>query len=187
VLTLGADVQLQQLYDVLVALEGGPQRPLPAVGWMADGARPPADARGADATLARRQALAWTAPRVALDQPYPLQADDQARLEGFASALAVCVPELEAERAPAELAFVLRFAEGRLSEASLPRVRKPAAGVAAVTDCVRDEGYALRLRSHRETITVTVTLAPSATASSPSANSAPSPIPAAPAPRPPGG
>lgn len=163
VLTLGGDVQLQQLLDVLVALQGGPQRPLPAVGWMADGARPSRDRGDGDARLARRLALAWEAPRVELEQPYPLQAEDQARLDGFAKSLGVCVPELEAERAPAELALALRFAEGRLSEVSLPRVRKPAAGVEAVTDCVRDEGYALRLREHREAITVTVTLAPSAT------------------------
>jgi hypothetical protein len=184
VLTLGADVQLQQLLELLVALEGGPQRPLPAVGWMADGARPPADRSGGDARLARRLALAWTAPRAELDQPYPLQSADQARLEAFASALAVCVPELEAERVPPELVVELRFSEGRLLAASLPRVRKPAAGIAAVSECVRDEGYALRLRAHREAITVTVTLAPAATTSS-----SPSPSSSSPsaAPRPPGG
>lgn len=162
VLTLGADVQLQQLLDVLVALEGGPQRPFGAVGLMADGARPPASSRGGDARLARRLALAWPAPQLELEQPYPLEAQDQARLEGFAKHLAVCLPELEAERAPAQVGLVLRFEEGRLRKVEPSQPRRPKAGVAAVTECVRDEGYALRLRAHREGITATVTLTPSA-------------------------
>lgn len=158
VLTLGADVQLQQLLDVLVALEGGPQRPFGAVGLMADGARPAMDRDGGDARLARRLALAWPTPRVEIDQPYPLQAQDQARLEGFAKELAVCLPELEAERAPDRLVLVLRFEEGRLRHVDLPQPRRPKAGVVAVTECVQGEGYALRLRAHREVITATVTL-----------------------------
>jgi hypothetical protein len=179
VLTLGADVQLQQLLDVLVALQGGPERPFAAVGLMADGARPPGERSPvfsrAEARLARRLALDWPAPRVELEQPYPLKAQDQARLEGFAKGIAVCLPELEPERAPGQLALVLRFEEGRLRSAELPRAKKPKAparskrptegppakaGAAAVIDCVRDEGYALRLREHREVLTVTVTLAP---------------------------
>jgi hypothetical protein len=164
VLTLGADVQLQQLLDVLVALQGGPERPFTAVGFMADGARPPEGrsqgSSGGDVRLARRLALDWSRPRVELEQPYPLQAQDQARLEGFAKGLAACLPELEAERAPAQLVLVLRFDEGRLREAELPRTKRPKPGVAAVIDCVRDEGYALRLREHREALTATVTLAP---------------------------
>jgi len=160
VLTLGTDVQLQQLLDVLVALQGGPVRPFTAVGLVADGARPPAERKGGETRLARRLALDWPAPRVELEQPYPLAAQDQARLEGFAKGLAVCLPELEAERAPAQLVLALRFEEGRLREAELPRTKRPKPGVAAVIDCVREEGYALRLREHREALTATVTLAP---------------------------
>ena len=107
-----------------------------------------------------RLALEWPTPRVEIDQPYPLQAQDQPRLEGFAKQIAVCVPELEAERAPAELELALRFEEGRLRDVELPKTKRPKAGVAAVIDCVRDEGYALRLRSHREAITLRVTLEP---------------------------
>lgn len=161
VLTLGSDVQLQQLLDVVVALQGGPQRPFAAVGWMADGARPAASQRDGDAWLSRRLALEWPTPRVDLEQPYPLQAQDQARLEGFGKQLAVCLPELQLPRAPAEVVLSLRFEEGRLREASLPAAKRlPKAGVTAVIDCVRDEGYALRLREHREGLPVTVTLAP---------------------------
>jgi hypothetical protein len=159
VLTVGTDVQLQQLLDVVVALQGGPERPFSAVGWMADGARPAARRTDGDARLARRLALAWPVPRMELEQPYSLEAHDQARLEGFAKGIAVCLPELEPERAPTDVALALRFSEGRLREASLPAARRlPKAGVAAVIECVRDEGYALRLRSHREAVDLVVTL-----------------------------
>jgi hypothetical protein len=162
VVSLGNDVQLQQLLELLVALQGGPQRPFTAVGWMADGTRPPDDgnAKQADAWLSRRLALAWAEPRVDVEQPYALKAQDQERLQGFGKGLAVCLPELQAERAPALLAVTLRFEEGRLREATLvpgPR-RLPKAGVAAVIECIEDEGYAVRLREHSEAITVTITL-----------------------------
>jgi hypothetical protein len=163
VVSLGNDVQLQQLLELLVALQGGPQRPFAAVGWMADGTRPPeggAKPADGDAWLLRRSALAWDEPRVEVEQPYPLKEQDQERLEGFAKGLAVCLPELQAERAPERLAVTLRFEEGRLREASLapgPR-RLPKAGVAAVIECIEDEGYAVRLREHSEAITVTITL-----------------------------
>jgi hypothetical protein len=54
----------------------------------------------------------------------------------------------------------LRFEEGRLREAELvpPPSRRAKAGARAVVECVHEEGYALRLRDHREVVTVTVTL-----------------------------
>lgn len=162
VVSLGNDVQLQQLLELLAALEGGPQRPFAAVGWMADGSRPEgiAAAGTGDAWLSSRLALAWPEPRVTIDQPYPLEASDQARLEGFAKDLAVCVPELQAQRAPAQVELALRFEEGRLRRATLSQPQRvPKAGAAAVIECVEDEGYALRLRGHREGLSVTVTLA----------------------------
>jgi hypothetical protein len=160
VLSLGPDVQLQQLLDVLVALEGGPVRPFAAVGWMADGTRPREGGGDGDAWLARRLALSWVEPQVDVEQPYPLEGHDQPRLEGFAKGLAVCLPELGAERAPEKVALALRFEEGRLRHAALvdPPRGRPKAGVAAMIECVEDEGYALRLRGHREAIAVTVTL-----------------------------
>ncbi|MCA9711875.1 MAG: hypothetical protein KDK70_38920, partial [Myxococcales bacterium] len=95
VVSLDGDVQLQQVLELLAAVQGGPQRPFAAVGWMADGWRPTGAADG-DAWLRRRAALAWTEPRMELEQPYPLQEQDQKRLEGFAEHLAVCLPELRA-------------------------------------------------------------------------------------------
>lgn len=165
VVSLGPDVQLGQLVELLVALQGGPQRPFSAVGWMADGHTPGPGAGDGDAWLAQRLALVWDHPAVAVDQPYPLQAADQKRLEAFVEHLAVCLPELSAERAPSraptEVALRLRFEEGRLREATpLAVSRRAKAGAEALTDCVQEEGYALRLREHREGITLTVTLRP---------------------------
>jgi hypothetical protein len=65
VVSLGSDVQLQQLLDLLVALEGGPERPFAAVGWMADGTRPDEGDDG-DQWLRRRLALRWDDPEVTL-------------------------------------------------------------------------------------------------------------------------
>ncbi len=159
VVSLGGDVQLQQVIELLVALEGGPQRPFAAVGWMADGTRPAEGAGDGDAWLAARERLAWPDPRVAIEQPYPLEASDQPRLEGFAKDLAVCVPELRAERALGQVVLTLRFEAGRLRHVALvePK-RQPKAGVAALIECVEDEGYALRLRAHREILEITLRL-----------------------------
>ncbi|MEM7154983.1 MAG: hypothetical protein AAF799_19200 [Myxococcota bacterium] len=158
-LSLGGDIQLQQLIGLLSALQGGPERPFTAVGWFADGTRPPADKGQGEVALQRRTALSWATPHVEIEQPYPLKDDDQARLEGFASDLAVCLPELEAKRAPTSVTIGLQFEEGRLRSGELPDQRRlPKAGAAALLECVEEEGFALRLRNHREGITVKVSL-----------------------------
>lgn len=158
VVSLGGDVQLQQLLELLVALQGGPQRPFEAVGWMADGSAPPPK-QGGDDWLERRSAMAWEHPRVELEQPYALGAGDQKRLEALAEDLAVCLPELGAERPPSAVTLALRFEEGRLRHAEVrPAPRRAKAGVDAVIECIRDEGYALRLREHREGLELSVTL-----------------------------
>src|SRR5690606_39584164 len=113
------------------------------------------------ARLARRLALAWEDPSVELEQPYPLEDADQKRLEAFGEHLAVCLPELGGLRPPSSVALRLRFEEGRLREARLASPspsRKGQAKGQALEACVHEEGYALRLRNHREAVTVTVTL-----------------------------
>ena len=97
-----------------------------------------------------------------LAQPYPLKGQDQERLEGFAEHLGVCLPELDLPRAPPAIAITLRFEEGRLrsSEVSAGK-RPPKVGLAATQACIEEEGYALRLREHREGLTITATLRPS--------------------------
>ena len=160
-ISLGGDVQLQQLIDLLSALQGGPDRPFKAVGWFADGTKPAGEKGKGEVALERRAALSWGKPHVEIEQPYPLKDDDQARLEGFASDLAVCLPELESKRAPTSITVGLQFEEGRLRSGELPDLRRlPKAGAAALLECVEEEAFALRLRNHREGITVSVTLSP---------------------------
>ncbi|MEX1368407.1 MAG: hypothetical protein AB1Z98_35070 [Nannocystaceae bacterium] len=160
-ISLGPDVQLQQLIELLVALQGGPQRPFNAVGWFTDGWHPPEGDSGAEALLARRSAMAWRTPVVDIAQPYPLAGRDQERLEGFAAELAVCLPELGLDRAPPAVAVTLKFEEGRLRSSEIATGKRlPKAGAAAGRECVEEEGYALRLREHREGLTITVTLRP---------------------------
>lgn len=158
-LSLSSDVQLQQLVDLLVALQGGPDRPFNAVGWFVDGTHPPDDAAGGDALLARRSTLAWPTAEVDIAQPYPLSGQDQERLQGFAEDLAVCLPELDLPRSPPAIAVTLEFEEGRLRSSTVSTGKRlPKAGATAVRECIEGEGYALRLREHREGLTITVTL-----------------------------
>lgn len=160
VVSLGSDVQLQQLLGLLAALHGGPERPFVAVGWMADGARP-GEGRGGDDWLQRRTGLSWATPAVELSQPYPLEDHDQKRLEAFAEDLAVCLPELGAKTAPSQVSLQLRFEDGRLRKATIQAPRRlPASGAEATLECIEQEGYALRLRGHRDVVTVGVTLRP---------------------------
>jgi len=161
VVSLGPDVQLQQLLDLSIALQGGPQRPFAAVGWMADGSRPGASKDDGDGWLERRLEMAWVKPAVELEQAYPLKADDQKRLEAFTEDVAVCLPELrvKGKSVPEAVALELRFEEGRLRGAEVKApTRLAKGGGAAVVECVEQEAYALRLREHREGITVGVTL-----------------------------
>ncbi len=159
--SLAGDVQLRQVIALWVALAGGPDRPFAAVGWAADGSMPPPSRQAGDARLARRTALAWESPRIGLDQPYPLATEDQARLEGFARDIAVCLPELEAKSTPKRIDLKLEFTQGRLRKTSVQAPRRSArVGVTALVDCVEQQGYALRLRGHREGLTVEVAFAP---------------------------
>ncbi len=157
VVSLGKDVQLQQLLDLLVALQGGPERAFMAVGWMADGTRPD-EGKDGDDWLRRRVELAWATPGVALEQAYPLKEQDQKRLEGFGERLAVCLPELQAKSVPQQVVLGLRFEEGRLRTTTVKGPKRlPKAGIEAMTECVEREGYAFRLREHREGLDIGVT------------------------------
>jgi hypothetical protein len=163
-ITLTPDVAYGQLVELVAALEGGEKPRFVAVGWWAGGAPPAGEPRLAnDLAFKHRLAWAWADPRIALDQPYPLQESDQERLEAFAEALAACLPELELPApSPARLVIDLKFADGRLKEVTpkVPgaRVRANKAGIAAVSTCIRELGYGVRLRAHKDEVTVGLTL-----------------------------
>jgi hypothetical protein len=163
---LADDVLYQQLVDLLRALIGGPQRRFEVAAWRPAAAAPPPEP-AAKATAAeerrlqRRAELGGDTARAALQQPFPLAAGDQPRLEALARQLLRCLPELETPLAPGERVLVaLRFDEGRLAEvtAQKPRTRVPAERLAALQTCAEAETRGFRLREHRDAIRSEVVL-----------------------------
>lgn len=157
-ITLGADVRYEQIVDAMIALVGGAAPRFAIAGWLPDEARPAGTPDPAvDRLLADR--IAWAdIGTIAIDQPFPLAGDDQQRLRAFADALPRCLPELGPRPArPVGVEVKVTLAEGRLQSITPPKI--PGVGaprVTAMTDCLRDEGYALRLREHRDTMAITL-------------------------------
>ncbi|MBC8071190.1 MAG: hypothetical protein IAG13_22885 [Deltaproteobacteria bacterium] len=155
--TIGSDASLEQIVDVLVALEGGVTPRFAAIGWAPEASRPAGRGDPAvDRLLAGR--LAWAEQRkVDIEQPFTLAGGDQERLRAFADAVPKCLPELQGAAKPAGAVEVrVTLAEGRVS-AIEPRIAgvKPKA-MTGLRACLKDEGYGLRLREHRDTIAVTL-------------------------------
>ncbi|HWB78748.1 MAG TPA: hypothetical protein VG755_27485 [Nannocystaceae bacterium] len=161
--TIGADASFEQIVDALVALEGGEQPRFAAIGWAPDETRPSGNGDPkVDELLAGR--LAWADLRkVDIEQPFTLAGEDQARLRSFADAVPKCLPELQvpAKLAPRPAAqrveVKVTLSEGRVSAIE----PAPIAGIKpkqmdGLRACLKDEGYGLRLREHRDTIAVTL-------------------------------
>ncbi len=159
--TIGDDASLATLMDLLAATVGGATPRWSAVGWVADEERPTAKATAAaDASLQLRAELASSRTAVRIDQPFPLAGEDQKRLQLFAEQLWRCVPELELT-VPAsktiELELVLEGGHTtKVTAKPLPKV--PAAKLKALTACVEDEAFGLRLREHRDRMSIGVGL-----------------------------
>lgn len=157
-ITLGPDGRYEQIVDAMIALVGGTAPRFAVAGWLPDEARPPGTADPAvERLLADR--VAWAdIGAIAIDQPFPLAGDDQQRLRAFADTLPRCLPELGLRPAkPAGVEVKITVAEGRLQSIAPPKIAGvPAPRVAAMTECLRDEGYALRLREHRDTMAITL-------------------------------
>ena len=163
---LADDVLYQQLVDLLRAVIGGPQRRFEVAAWRPAAAAPPLEPvakaiAAEERRLQRRAELGGDTARAALQQPFPLAAGDQPRLEALARQLLRCLPELETPLAPGERVLVaLRFDEGRLAEvtAQKPRTRVPADRLAALQTCAETETRGFRLREHRDVIRSEVVL-----------------------------
>lgn len=164
-LTLSDDVQPQQLVDALIALQGGRDPAFGVVGWWAGGTLPASEPAAAhDRVLEHRVALYRGAPPV-LEQPFPLQAADQKRLEHFVEQVRTCLPELEAPIRPGQaLRFALVFEQGRLVDVTAPHVDGPRkdrpskAGLDALVGCIREDAFGLRLREHLDRIPMSLVL-----------------------------
>ena len=166
---LGEDVLYQQLLDLLRAVIGGPAHAFEVAALRPGAAAPPETVPAKalateELRLERRRELATASARAGLDQPFPLAAGDQQRLEQLARQLLHCLPELEAPLPAGErLRLHLRFEEGRLAhiDAGKPQqlsVRVPAPRFAAVQACAEDESRGFRLREHRDVVVADVLL-----------------------------
>lgn len=155
-ITIGPDATHEQIVEAAVLLVGGPTRRFAALGWMPDESRP---AGTGDSSVERLLADRgqWADMRnVAIEQPFPLAGDDQQRLRAFADALPRCLPELGPRPAKARTIEVrITIADGRLQPIAPPKIAGVSAKqIAAMTSCLQDEGYALRLREHRDTLAI---------------------------------
>ena len=157
-LTFGPDLLYEQIIDALVAMIGGAEPRFAAAGWLPDESKP---AGTADLGLEQllRDRMAWAAVgTIAIDQPFPLAGDDQQRLRSFADALPRCLPELgprPSKPRPVELRITI--AQGRVQPITPPKLPGVGlAGVTAMTACLQNEGYGLRLREHRDTMSITL-------------------------------
>src|SRR5262249_34847203 len=148
-MTIAEDVALEQLVDALVATIGGATPRFAAIGWVPDELRPAGNpSKTNDRMLELRAELATSRKAVRIDQPFPLAGDDQGRLQAFGQDLWRCVPELEtAIAADRTIELQLVFEGGRVQRVSATKIAKlPSARLDALTRCVQDEAYALRLR-----------------------------------------
>ncbi|MCB9566565.1 MAG: hypothetical protein H6710_05025 [Myxococcales bacterium] len=162
-LTLGDDVLLQQLLDLLKALVGGPDRRYDVAAWSVDrkvdaiAEGKPADAE--DRRLALRSGLYSPKASASITQPFPLPGGDQPRLEAMARQLTRCLPEVEGPLSAAGITLRMSFEEGRRSDLKiLGKVKK--ARHEAITACVDDESRGFRLREQRDPVTLDIVLRP---------------------------
>lgn len=160
-LTLGGDVAIPQLVELLGAVAGEAKAGLWTVAWWAGG-EPPATApsAAAAATLQRRNDLVWERPATEVDAGGQLAANDEARLSAFSRQLPSCLPELEHPIARARVELRLTFDAGRLGDIALLEPTKlPRAAVAAFRACIQAEALPLRLDARERPVQVTVRIA----------------------------
>jgi hypothetical protein len=150
-LSLGNDVQHQQLVDLLAALAGGRSPTFVAVGWMPDATiepQPVADA-AAERTLAARFELADRGIEMGVGPAPPGVVDqDWARIMSAVESLRPCVPELEAPLPKQGLALRLEFADHELVELAASGKKLAAASLERFEACADDRLAGFRLREH---------------------------------------
>ncbi len=164
-LSIGQDVLLQQLLDLLRALTGGPERRYDVAAWSVD--RDPQSIREAtpldaeDRRIERRAKLYSDAASSSIVQPFPLPGDDQGRLEMLARELTRCLPEAESKLPSAGLNIHMSFEEGRLRDFDVGGLkRRKKTQKEALEACIREESHGFRLREQRDPIDLEIVLKP---------------------------
>jgi hypothetical protein len=156
-LSLGADVQHQQLVDLLAALAGGRSPTFVAVGWMPDASiepQPVADP-AAERTLATRFELADAGIEMGVGPAPPGVPDqDWARITSAIASLRPCVPELEVPLPKQGLAVRLEFADHELIEIEASGRKLAAASLERFESCADDRLAGFRLREHEAPLRV---------------------------------
>ena len=164
-LSIGSDVLLQQLVDLLRALTGGPERRYDVAAWSVDldptaiREAKPIDAE--DRRVERRAKLYSGAAMASIKQPFPLPGGDQGRLEALAHELVYCLPEAESALPSSGLQIHLSFEEGRIREFEVGRLNKRGKKQKqAIEACIGDESHAFRLREQRDPVKIDIVLRP---------------------------
>lgn len=162
-LSLDADVQHQQLVDLLAALAGGRSPTFVAVGWMPDATierQPVADA-AAERTLATRFELADPGIEMGVGPAPPgVLAQDWARIASAVESLRPCVPELELPLPKQGLAVRLEFADHELVELEASGRKLAAASLERFEACANDRLAGFRLREHEAPLRVELVVRP---------------------------
>ncbi len=167
-LSLLPELGYEALLDAAIALGGGARPRFAVIGWIGDDGSARGGGSGGATTSWRLQRRAqWAGlSQVAIDQPFTLVGDDQARLAAFAQMLPRCLPELaQGERAPRRptpatpalppVRVAITMESGRVTAIEpRPVPGVAAAGLAALQTCVQDEAWSLRLREHADRMAI---------------------------------
>lgn len=162
-LSIGEDVQHQQLVDLLAALAGGRSPAFVAVGWLPDAAveaNPATDAVG-ERTLGARVELSSNAITIALgERPATVTDADWERLRSAGESLRPCLPELEVSLPKTGLAVQLEFADFELVDLAASGRKLDKASLARFEACADDRLAGFHLREHEPPLSATLTVRP---------------------------
>lgn len=161
-ITLGADVQPQQLVDLLAVLTGGINPLFFAAGLVevvGEAGPGPADPL-ADRKLAARLALVDGNPTIAVQPGASLSEDDRPRVEQAAASMRDCVPELEAPLPRQGMNVQLGFVEGKLERVAASGRSLAVEGRERFESCAHERLLGFHLRSQTEPLTVALLIRP---------------------------
>jgi hypothetical protein len=166
-LSLGDDVQHQQLVDLLAALSGGRSPAFVAVGWLPDAAierEPVTDPLG-ERTLAARVELGSDAIAIVMPElPAGVPEQDWARVRTASESLRACIPELEVALPKSGLGVQLDFLDHELADLVARGVasgrKLGTASLERFESCANDRLAGFRLREHEAALQVELLVRP---------------------------